>query len=198
MGAIPSAIDTQHRLEERQVERALASTQELSRRRSRVRVPVAFTVGRNLPQQQGNMQVRLGRPSAARRTDRGRAATTTWRKVAALRGAQCIDASLKVAQADALTARTSVPRPASKSLFVPPTSARYSVTVRRAFTRDAAASEPSRGTAAWSPNAGAEEWQPTRSLARERGRGLVSRLSPPHRASHRAGLAGHSNPASPE
>jgi hypothetical protein len=33
--------------------------------------------------------------------------------------------------------------------------------------------------------------QPTRSLARERGRGVVSRLSPPHRAVHRAGLTGH-------
>jgi hypothetical protein len=33
--------------------------------------------------------------------------------------------------------------------------------------------------------------QPTRSLARERGRCVVSRLAPPHRAFHRAGLAGH-------
>lgn len=32
---------------------------------------------------------------------------------------------------------------------------------------------------------------PTRSLARERGRGSVSRLSPLHRAFHRAGLLGH-------
>jgi hypothetical protein len=32
--------------------------------------------------------------------------------------------------------------------------------------------------------------QPTRSLAGERGRGVVSRLSPPHRAWHRAGLTG--------
>ena len=33
--------------------------------------------------------------------------------------------------------------------------------------------------------------QPTRSLARVRGRAVVSRLSPPHRACHQAGLAGH-------
>jgi hypothetical protein len=34
-----------------------------------------------------------------------------------------------------------------------------------------------------SSRAGAQEWRPTRSLAREGGRGLMSRLSPPHRHS---------------
>jgi hypothetical protein len=40
-------------------------------------------------------------------------------------------------------------------------------------------------------------WRPTRSLAPEGGRGVMSRLSPPHRAFHRAGVAGHAAPAPP-
>jgi hypothetical protein len=37
-------------------------------------------------------------------------------------------------------------------------------------------------------------WRPARSLAREGGRGVMSRLSPRHRAFHGAGVAGHAAP----
>ena len=40
-------------------------------------------------------------------------------------------------------------------------------------------------------------WRPTRSLAGEAARRVMSRLSPPHRAFHRAGVAGHAAPAPP-
>src|SRR3954454_9555607 len=40
-------------------------------------------------------------------------------------------------------------------------------------------------------------WRPTRSLAPEGGRGVMSRLSPTHRAFNRAGVAGHAASALP-
>ena len=40
-------------------------------------------------------------------------------------------------------------------------------------------------------------WRPARSLAPEGGRRVMSRLSPPHRACHRAGVAGHATPPPP-
>ena len=40
-------------------------------------------------------------------------------------------------------------------------------------------------------------WRPTRSPAGEAARRVMSRLSPPHRAFHRAGVAGHAAPAPP-
>jgi hypothetical protein len=40
-------------------------------------------------------------------------------------------------------------------------------------------------------------WRPARSLAREGGRRVMCRLSPPHWAFHRAGVAGHAAPPPP-
>ena len=50
-------------------------------------------------------------------------------------------------------------------------------------------------TTAFRPGQERRGWRPTRSLAREGGRGLMSRLSPAHRVFHRAGVAGHAAPA---
>ena len=47
------------------------------------------------------------------------------------------------------------------------------------------------------PEQDRRSWRPARSLAREGGRRPMSRLSPPHRALHRAGVAGHPAPPPP-
>jgi hypothetical protein len=56
---------------------------------------------------------------------------------------------------------------------------------------------PRRLTLAGRPGQERRSWRPTRSLAPEGGRCVMSRLSPPHRAFHRAGVAGHAASALP-